>query len=125
MIEKSEEGIKRKSIFFLLFFSTFSVFISKDFFIGFLEGSLASILGFYLLGYILRKRIIYGKKIFSFFFWLRFFALFLFIYFVIKNHLGSPLGLILGLSTIVISIHIECISQIFKGVLLGRGDNSF
>jgi len=132
---KAYGEINRFNWMILGIFSFISLFKDLSFFIGVLLGGFAIILNFFLLQRTFKK--IFQKrnkklkkKVVIPMYYVRLLALGAFIYYMISSKCVNPIGLLLGLSVVVLSIVIFGIKTIFQiysdgGKLRWRSTSSF
>ncbi len=115
------EDLKKKNWIILLFFSSISYFsLTPSHTLGILTGGIVSIMNFRYMQHTLKN--FFGRdfkcnsrKISVFLhYYFRIFVLGISIFFLLKYQLVNPIGLVLGLSTVVVSIIITGISEAFK-----------
>lgn len=113
--------LKKKNWIILLFFSSISYFtLSPSHTLGIIVGGLVSIANFAFMQHALKKA--FGtdcrrkaKKISIFlYYYFRLLILGIVIFFLLKYQWVNPVGLILGLSTVVVAIAFMGISMAFK-----------
>jgi len=115
------EDLKKKNWFIILLFSSISFFtFSHSFTLGIIVGGLVTTANFIFLQRTLRKafgtdfRRKNGKTSIFLFYYFRLLVLGLIIFILLKYHWVHPVGLAIGLSTVVVAIAFVGISIAFK-----------
>lgn len=115
------EDIKKKNWIIILFFSLLSFFtLSHSFTLGIIVGGLVTTANFIFLQRTIRKafgtdfRRKNGKISIFFYYYFRLLVLGLIIFILLKYQLVAPVGLAIGLSTVVVAVTFLGISLAFK-----------